>query len=126
MKKLFMTIVQIVLIVALSKIADLLVMVLHLPVPGSIVGIALLFALLKLGLIKLSWIDLGAKWLLAEMLLFFIPSTVGIVNYESLVKTSGLSLFIIIVSSTVAVMLCAGFAAQLLSRKQLRSQEQEG
>ncbi|MFD1953545.1 CidA/LrgA family protein [Paenibacillus thailandensis] len=125
LRKIGLILLQIVFIVALSRIADFAVEALRLPVPGSILGIVLLFALLKLKVVKLSWIDLGAQWLLAEMLLFFVPSTVGIVNYESLIRSSGLSLAAIIVSSTVAVMLCAGYAAQLLSRNQARG-EREG
>ncbi|QAY68440.1 CidA/LrgA family holin-like protein [Paenibacillus protaetiae] len=117
MRLLTLTVLQVAAIFILSKIADAIVLWLHLPVPGSIVGIGLLFALLKLRIIRLSWIDLGAKWLIAEMLLFFIPSTVGIVNYESLIQTSGLRLAFIIVASTMAVMLCTGFAAQWISRK---------
>lgn len=42
------------------------------PVPGSIVGIGMLFALLKCKIIRLEWIELGSQWLLAEMLLFFL------------------------------------------------------
>lgn len=107
--KLLKTTAQVVFLIAFSKLADMLVEWLHLPIPGSILGILLLFALLKLGVIRLGWIELGTRWLLAEMLLFFIPSAVGIVDYGSLVADSGLRIAATIVVSTAAVMACSGW-----------------
>lgn len=57
---------------------------LHLKIPGSILGIALVFLLLQIKVLKLEWIDLGAKWLLSEMLLFFIPPAAGMIQYQTL------------------------------------------
>ncbi len=57
--------------VVIAQIADVIVQWLGIPVPGSIVGIGMLFALLKCKIIRLEWIELGSQWLLAEMLLFF-------------------------------------------------------
>lgn len=107
--KLLKTTAQVVFFIAFSKLADMLVQWLHLPIPGSILGILLLFALLKLGVVRLGWIELGTRWLLAEMLLFFIPSAVGIVDYGSLVADSGLRIAATIVVSTAAVMACSGW-----------------
>ncbi|GGD89520.1 CidA/LrgA family protein [Paenibacillus nasutitermitis] len=106
---------QILFFILIARLADHLVIWFHLPVPGSIVGIALLFALLKLGIVRLRWIERGSKWLLAEMLLFFIPATVGIMNYTSLIAHSGLIITATIAFSTVAVMLCSGLVGQWVS-----------
>lgn len=114
------TIAQIVFFVVLAKAADFAVELLRLPVPGSIVGIVALFVLLKLGIIKLEWIELGSKWLLAEMLLFFIPATVGIVNYKSLVVQHGISIAFVILCSTFIVMLCAGLTGEWMAGRKER------
>ncbi|MBB6736001.1 CidA/LrgA family protein [Cohnella zeiphila] len=103
------TAAQIALLVAFAKAADLLVAWLHAPVPGSVAGIALLFALLKLRILRLEWVELGAKWLLAEMLLFFVPAAVGIVDYGSLIAASGWRIVLTIAASTAIVMIVSGW-----------------
>ena len=122
-KALFATILQIAFFILLSKGADAVAKGLNLPIPGTILGILVLFALLELKVIKLDWIELGSKWLLAEMLLFFIPATVGIVHYKSLVVHQGIAIAIVILCSTFAVMLCSGLMGQWFSAKQ-RSERQ--
>ncbi|MCQ6560266.1 CidA/LrgA family protein [Paenibacillus mendelii] len=121
MKKLWITTAQIILLIVIAQIADVLVQWLHLPIPGSIVGIILLFLLLQLKVIRLEWVERGSKFLVAEMLLFFIPATVGIINYKSLIVNSGLSISITIIVSTLAVMLCAGLIGQWITGRKERA-----
>lgn len=100
---------------AMNKLADLL----HLKIPGSILGIILLFILLKTKVIKLEWIERGANWLLAELLLFFIPSAVGVMQYIPLLENDGLQILLVVVLSTVVVMLSSGMvAARIAKRKE--------
>jgi holin-like protein len=123
MKLVLTTSIQVLLFIILAKISNLLVLWLKLPIPGSIIGILLLFTLLKLKIVRLNWIEQGSKWLLSEMLLFFIPSTVAIINYKSLVIHNGLSIAAIIICSTIAVMICTGLVGQLIAvRKEREAQ----
>jgi len=115
MRSLLPLTLQILFFILIARLADQLVKWFHLPVPGSIVGIAILFALLKSGIVRLRWIERGSKWLLAEMLLFFIPATVGIMKYTSLIAHSGLIIAATIACSTIAVMLCSGLIGQWVS-----------
>lgn len=98
---------------ALNKVAELL----HLPIPGSILGIAVLFTLLKTGVVKLKWIEQGANWLLAELLLFFIPSAVGVMQYIPLLESEGVRILIVVILSTVIVMVCSGFIASRIEKR---------
>ncbi|UVI33694.1 CidA/LrgA family protein [Paenibacillus spongiae] len=109
------TIAQVALLIVIAQASDALVRWLHLPIPGSIAGIILLFLLLQFHIIRLEWVERGSKFLVAEMLLFFIPATVGIINYKSLVIDSGLSITLTIIGSTFAVMLCAGLIGQWIT-----------
>ncbi|MFD0678000.1 MULTISPECIES: CidA/LrgA family protein [unclassified Paenibacillus] len=120
MRLLLKTIFQVVLFIILARISNLIVEWLHIPVPGSIVGIIIMFTLLKLKLLRLDWIEYGSKWLLSEMLLFFIPSTVAIINYKSLVIHSGARIAITILLSTIAVMICTGLMGQLFMLRKRR------
>jgi len=125
MTSLLRTIFQVLFFIILSKIADFIVEFLHMPIPSSVVGIAILFSLLKTRIIRIEWVEIGAAWLLAEMLLFFIPSTVGIINYKDLVMSSGLQILIVILGSAVTVMLCSGAVAEYLSKRASANKEAE-
>ncbi|MBU8789658.1 CidA/LrgA family holin-like protein [Oceanobacillus caeni] len=92
--------------------------ILPLPIPASMFGLFLLFLALYCKVIKLEWVEQGAKWLMAELLLFFIPSAVGIVNYEQIISIQGLEIVVLIAISTMIVMgMTAITAERILARK---------
>ncbi|WP_026263239.1 CidA/LrgA family holin-like protein [Paenibacillus sanguinis] len=99
--------------IAMNAIVELL----HIPIPGSILGIAVLFILLKTKVVKLSWIEQGANWLLAELLLFFIPSAVGVMQYIPLLESEGLRILVVVVSSTIIVMVSSGLIASRIAKR---------
>ncbi|MEH7087197.1 CidA/LrgA family protein, partial [Neobacillus drentensis] len=72
-KKFSIAVLQIGFLYAIYFLMDQAAKALHLPIPGSIIGMILIFILLQTGVMKLSWIERGSNWLLDEMLLFFIP-----------------------------------------------------
>ncbi|MDQ0089763.1 holin-like protein [Paenibacillus anaericanus] len=102
--------------IAMNKISQLL----HLPIPGSILGIIVIFTLLKTNLIKLAWIEQGANWLLAELLLFFIPSAVGVMKYIPMLESDGVRILIVVVSSTLIVMISSGLIAVRIAKRKER------
>ncbi|MDO7906391.1 CidA/LrgA family holin-like protein [Paenibacillus sp. JX-17] len=110
-------ILQIAVLMAFSYIMNLGASALHLPVPGSIIGIVILFALLQLKWIRLSWIEIGAGWLLAELLLFFIPSAVGIMNYFPMMEHDGLRILFVVLLSTFLVMAATGLIATVIAKR---------
>lgn len=113
---------QIILLCVFSLIMNKLVEVLHWKIPGSILGIIVIFILLQTKIIRLEWIELGAKWLLAELLLFFIPSAVGIIKYQHILVDNGVRVVFVIILSTVAVMACTGLLAnKIAQRKEQKS-----
>lgn len=108
MKKLALGLLQVAGLMVFSLLINALTSFLHIPIPGSIIGMALLFLLLESGVISLNWVEIGATWLLAELLLFFIPSAIGVMNYSSLMETSGLQVLAVVLIGTFAVMACSG------------------
>lgn len=111
---------QILFFVLVSCLMNRLTGWLHLKVPGSILGIGLVFVLLQMKILKLEWIELGAKWLLAEMLLFFIPPAAGMIQYKELLLSSGFRILLVVVCSTVTVMVCAGVLTESLAKLRRR------
>jgi holin-like protein len=85
------------------------------PIPAAMVGLLLLFLSLLLGIVKLEWVEQGGNWLLAELLLFFIPSAVGIVNYEEMLSWQGFISVLLIGLSTFIVIGSTAFIAEKLN-----------
>ncbi len=89
----------------------------HLFLPGSVIGMLLLFILLTLKVIKLKWVEKGTKLIVDNLALFFIPVTVGIINYYQIFAGKGIFLIFIIIIGTVFVMGGSGLVGQWLIRK---------
>lgn len=122
-KNLSIIILQIAALFFISLAMNYIAKWMHLPIPGTILGIIVLFILLKTNVIKLSWIEQGANWLLAELLLFFIPAAVGVMNYMSLLERDGIRILLVVISSTIVVMASSGLVASRISkRKEQRAQ----
>ena len=100
----FQVLIQVVLYAVLYVIADRLVTLLHLPVPANIVGMLMLLLLIVFRVLPLKWVKEGSRWLLAEMLLFFVPAVVAVVNYAQLLMVEGWKIFVVIAVSTLLTM----------------------
>ena len=90
---------------------------LHLFVPGSIIGMFLLFLLLMTGLVKRHWLESGAELLLDYFPLLFHPAVIGVMNYLAFFQGEGLWTVAIIFISTVIVMCSSGWTAQWIARR---------
>ncbi len=90
--------------IGLFVACDRLVSWLHLPLPANIVGMLLLLALIVTRVVPLNWVKAGSRWLLAEMLLFFIPAVVAVVNYGDLLRVDGWRICVVIGVSTLLVL----------------------
>ena len=89
----------------------------QLSIPGSVIGLIIMFLLLVTGIFPLRWIDQGASFMVKHLVLFFIPATVGILNYYTLFKGKGMLLFVITIVSTLLVMITSGLVSQALARE---------
>ena len=95
---------------------------LHLPIPGPIVGMALLLAALHLRIVRVEWLEAGTSFLFRHMLLFFVPAAVGAMQFPRLFGADGLRVLAVVALSTVLVMIATGFAVELaVVRRRSRS-----
>lgn len=87
------------------------------PVPGNVVGLVIMLGLLFSGVVRVDWVESGSDWLLGDLLLFFVPAAVGIVQYRDLILSSGIRILLVIGLSTVAVMICTGIVAEQMAQR---------
>ena len=101
---------------AFSEAGGATVAILHLPLPGNVVGMALFFAALAAGLIQERWFVRSGSFLTKHIAFFFIPLVVGIVDYAPLLARSGFAIVVALVTSTVLGIVVTAAIAQRLAR----------
>ncbi|CND94314.1 CidA/LrgA family protein [Yersinia nurmii] len=86
-------------------------------IPGSIIGMLILFALLSSQILPSRWVKPGCHILIRYMALLFVPIGVGVMQYyDQLSKQFGpiiVSCFI----STLVVMIVVGYSSQFVHRE---------
>ncbi|MFJ4352512.1 CidA/LrgA family protein [Pseudomonas sp. NPDC089428] len=90
------------------------------PIPGGVMGLGLLLLLFACGIVTPATLQLGAGWLMAEMLLFFIPALMSLLDYGSLVRSEGWRILLVIAVSTLMVMVVTAVTVELVCRWRLR------
>ncbi|HLS24165.1 MAG TPA: CidA/LrgA family protein [Pseudogracilibacillus sp.] len=88
---------------------------LNLVIPGSVIGLVLLFLCLYFRIIPERFVREGAQWMTKHLILFFIPATVGIMNYFDLLLGKGFALVIITVVSSLIVLLISSYVTEKLT-----------
>ncbi|MCD8552657.1 CidA/LrgA family protein [Seleniivibrio sp.] len=91
-------------------------------VPGSIIGLFLVVALLVTKQISVHSVRLGAKWFLGEMLLFFVPAVPVVLDHPELFGTLGLKIVAVILLSTAIVMAVTALFVDMVYRYLARRQ----
>lgn len=122
MVKVIRIVFQVIILYLFSFTGSWIVQSLSLQFPGSIVGLLLLFVCLYFRIIPVELIKDGAGFLLAFLALFFIPATVGIMDYPELLSWAGLGMVFAIVLSTVITIIFTGRFCQYLERKLLEKE----
>lgn len=104
------TLLQIAIVLAFWAAGEALVRLAGVPLPGGIVGLAILFLLLATRRLSAPSMRRGANWFIADMLLFFVPAVLAVMDHREFLGLVGVKILFVILSSTFAVMLVSAFA----------------
>lgn len=107
---------QVLLIIAFWQAGEVVVKFAHLPMPGAVAGLFLLLAALANRKLRPQTFRLGARWLLAELLLFLLPTVVSLVGHPEFMGVIGLKLFVAILLGTLIVMLVTALVVEFCYR----------
>jgi holin-like protein len=89
----------------------------RLPLPGSVVGMLLLAAALRLRWVPEPLVRPAADFLLRHMALLFVPPGVGLILHLGLVRREWVPIAAASAASTIAVLLCVGWIQQRLGSR---------
>jgi holin-like protein len=97
-------------------VGELLARALHLPLPGNVIGMALLLAALFAGIVRIEWVQEAAELLLSHMALFFVPAGVGVMAYFGLIARAWLPIAVATIVSSLAVLAVTGWSVAAMQR----------
>ncbi|WP_033569928.1 CidA/LrgA family protein [Dickeya undicola] len=83
-------------------------------IPGSILGMLVLFALLASQILPPNWVKPGCHLLIRYMALLFVPIGVGVMNYYSVLRDQFGPIVVSCLVSTFVVMIVVGYSTQMM------------
>lgn len=93
----------------------------RIPVPGNVIGMALLTLALMAGWVKLESVERVSDALLKHLALLFVPPGVGVMVYADLIRREGLALLVSTVLSTIVVLVVTAQMVHGLEKLRSRS-----
>lgn len=94
-------------------LGELIVYLTDVKLPSSIIGMLLLTLFLKLGWVRLHWVQGMSDFLVANLGFFFIPPGVALMLYFDIIAAQFWPIAIATLVSTVLVLVVTGWVHQL-------------
>ncbi|PIC63193.1 hypothetical protein CSV79_13025 [Sporosarcina sp. P13] len=116
------TLIQVIVLYGFFMLGSFLRETLSIPLPGSIIGLLLLWALLSFRVIPLRFVEKGAYVFLSTLPLYMIPATVGVMNYGYVFVGKGWLLIVITIGSTFITMAVASLVSQSIAKRQMKNE----
>ncbi|TVP90237.1 CidA/LrgA family protein [Alkalibacterium sp.] len=86
-------------------------------VPGSVLGMVLMFLALQFNWIKMEQVEEAGEWLTNNMAILFIPAGVGLMTNFGIIGTVWWQLLIVVFLSTTLMIALVGVTVQAIIRK---------
>lgn len=99
---------QLLIIFGFSFIGNVISTVFRLPVPGSILGMILLFLALQFKILEFRHVDEAGSFLINNMTILFLPAGVGIMAKWNLISHFWAQILLIVVGALIINMLILG------------------
>ncbi|MDV6378586.1 CidA/LrgA family holin-like protein [Sporosarcina sp. GW1-11] len=116
------TLIQVIVLYGFFMLGSFLRETFSIPLPGSIIGLLLLWALLSFRIIPLRFVEKGAYVFLSTLPLYLIPATVGVMNYGYVFVGKGWLLIAITIGSTFITMAVASLVSQSIAKRQMNNE----
>ncbi len=104
---------QVIWIFLLCCMGDIVSLLLPFPFPGSVIALILLFLLLLFKALKPEQINIFSDFLLKNMALVFVPSTVSIIAYLNVFSNILWKFLLICCITTVFTFYCTAYSVKL-------------
>ncbi|RPH30598.1 hypothetical protein EHN07_01930 [Buttiauxella warmboldiae] len=95
-------------------------------IPGSIIGMLMLFILLSLQILPAKWVKPGCHLLIRYMALLFVPIGVGVMQYVDVIKQQFGPVVVSCFISTLVVLVVVSWSSHLVHGERKVVGENEG
>jgi len=86
----------------------------------AVMGMLVLFALLKAGIIEPAWVEIASNFLLDNLMLFFIPATAGVALVPFItIKDQAAAILISVIISSFLVLWIVGYIIEKFENTKL-------
>ena len=118
MKKIILFIIQLFLLLIICELGIYLSNFFGLPIPGSVIGMIILFILLQTKILKVEWVDVTSSFLVKHLAFFFIPISVSLMTMGGLFLKYGLPLALSLLISLITGFIVSALVVQKFSRRE--------
>ncbi len=86
-------------------------------VPGSVIGMLILFFTMVIGIVKVDWVKPGATLFIRYMILLFVPVSVGLMQHFDLLFANALPILASAVGGTLIVLVSLAWLLDYLLKE---------
>lgn len=104
-------------ILAINYLGVILEKLLHVPTPGTVNGLILLFLALCLKIIKLNQIEKVGEFFIMNMIVTFIPPSVKLLDIIGILKSDFIKLIILLILTTLITMIVTALSVDFMMRR---------
>lgn len=97
-----------------------LALLLPITIPGSIIGMLILFALLACRILPVKWVKPGCHLIIRYMALLFVPISVGVMSYTDILTEQFGPIVVSCVVSTFLVLTVVGLSTHKLHTRPVK------
>lgn len=114
-------VLQLLIILGFLLLGSGAVTILHIPIPGSVAGMILLFIFLIAGVLKVEWIEKASSFQLKHLTLLLIPPIASLFLSSSLLEILQWNILFILLVSSISCLLGTAFAVEWYERIKRRN-----
>lgn len=104
-------------ILSINYVGVLAEKLLHLPIPGTVLGLILLFLLLISKILKLDTIKTVGNYMVTNMVVTFIPPSVKLLDVMGKLKNDFFKLIFLLIITTLITMVVTALTVDFLMRR---------
>ena len=109
--------VQLMILFVISLIGEGISSFFHLPIPGSIIGLIILFLALQFKWLRTRHVNIVGNFLLANMTILFLPPAVGIMEKFDIIAPYLLPIVLIVFFAAVINIILIALVVQFIKRR---------
>ena len=118
--------VQLMILFVISLIGEGISSFFHLPIPGSIIGLIILFLALQFKWLRIRHVNMVGNFLLANMTILFLPPAVGIMEKFDVIAPYLLPIVLIVFFAAVINIILIALVVQFIKKRYEGDYEERG